>query len=264
MAGRITTDPAHEFVYDAPNLFNGNLYVGLSSRCDIPPYHGRLVRIDTQTRATNAFYVTGGPSGPSGGGIWGWGGASIDPNDGNVYVGTANVLVNPENSFYGDAVVRLNPDLSVVSSNSPGVLRADDGVGSTPILFRKNGCPGQLAFQMKNGGLYLYDRDTIASGPRQRLPISGFSINVPAFSPVTELLYVLNTRGTAPYVTGIQAFRINAQCNLELAWQHASPVQIGSAPTIANGIVYYTDGFSTTSTPWTPARVRSCGQVVVS
>lgn len=168
---QLTTNPTHEFVYDAPNLFNGNLYVGLSSRCDNPPYHGRLVRINTQTRASNAFYVTGGPTGPDGGGIWGWGGASIDPNDGDVYIGTANVFADPENSFYGDAIVRLNPDLSVVSTNSPGVGRQDDGFGSTPTLFQTSGCP---------------------------------------------------------------------------AWQFASPVSIGSAPTIANGVVYYADGFGQT------------------
>jgi Glucose dehydrogenase len=243
---QLTTSPTHEFVYDAPNLFNGNLYVGLASRCDNPPYHGRLVRINTQTRASNAFYVTGGPTGPDGGGIWGWGGASIDPNDGDVYIGTANVFADPENSFYGDAIVRLNPDLSVVSTNSPGVGRQDDGFGSTPTLFQTSGCPPQLAAQMKNGGLFLYDRDSISTGYRQKIQSADFSINVPAYSPATELLYVLNGGGMAPFVTGIQAFRHNAACNLELAWQFASPVSIGSAPTIANGVVYYADGFGQT------------------
>ena len=178
---KITADPLHEVAFSAPTLFGGKLYVELASHCDRRPYHGRITSIDTTTRAKTKFYVTGSKTGPDGGGIWGWGGASIDPVDGDVYVATGNAFGNPENSFYADHVVRLSSALQVKASHAPGTLIIDDDFGSTPMLFHKPGCPPQFVTEQKNGYLYLYDRDTIATGYRQRIAVrpDGFFIGVP-------------------------------------------------------------------------------------
>ncbi len=255
----VTTDPVHNSIYGAPTLFRNYLYVETGSYCDQRPYHGSVVRIDTTTRATKAWYATGGSAtGPDGGGIWGWGGASVDPRDGNVYVATGNLFATPENAPYGDAVVRLTGDLNVVASNAPGVLIGDDDFGSTPMLFQKPGCPPQLAVEQKNGSLYLYNRDSIASGPVQALkpsigqdavhlpaPVDEF-IGVPAWSPDTQMLYLANPTGTpdGAYVNGMVAFRLNASCRLEKAWNTFAGVKsyVVGTPTVANGVVYYPAG----------------------
>jgi outer membrane protein assembly factor BamB len=243
----ITTIPGSEFVYSAPTLAHGQLYVAVASRCDNPPYHGRLVSIDTSTQATNAFYVTGGPSGPSGGGIWGWGGASVDPATGDVYVATGNSLESPENGSYAEHVVRLSSTLQVKAAHSPGVGVPDDDFGSSPLLFQKPGCPPQLVVQKKNGNLYLYDRDTIANGFRQVVTVTTQEwIGEASYSPSTQLVYVVNGGGNdvpgSIYHHGLLAFRLDASCNLQLAWQAAAPVFVGSTATIANGVVYYSGG----------------------
>jgi outer membrane protein assembly factor BamB len=245
---KITADPLHEVAFSAPTLFGGKLYVELASHCDRRPYHGRITSIDTTTRAKTKFYVTGSQTGPDGGGIWGWGGASIDPADGDVYVATGNAFDDPENSFYADHVVRLSSALQVKASHAPGTLIYDDDFGSTPVLFQKSGCPRQFVTEQKNGYLYLYDRNAIATGYRQRIAIrpDGFFIGVPAYSPVTHLVYVPNQAQPAgsPYTYGMIAFRLNANCMLQLQWQTTAGPNGGipSTPTVANGVVYYSDG----------------------
>src|SRR5205085_9636333 len=110
-----------------PNLFNNCLYIATGSHRDQQPYYGHVTRIDVQSQAKLTWYTNGvGSSGPGGGGIWGWGGVSVDPRDGNVYVATGNIAKNPENSPWGDSVVRLTPDLQFVSGKALPVLIGDD------------------------------------------------------------------------------------------------------------------------------------------
>jgi hypothetical protein len=166
-----------------------------------------------------------------------------------VYVATGNLFANPENSFYGDAIVRLSSSLTVKASHSPGIGIEDDDFGSTPVLFQKSGCPPQLVAQQKNGSLYLYDRDSIAGGFRQKVVVSSpVLIGVAAYSPATQLVYVVSGRPYGFFVAGLLAFRLDGACKLQLAWQSQSPVNIvGSTPTIANGVAYYSDGMNRTT-----------------
>ena len=46
---------------------------------DVPPYKGQIIAIKVSTRQMKKWYVTGRQSGVDGGGIWGWGGVSVDP-----------------------------------------------------------------------------------------------------------------------------------------------------------------------------------------
>ncbi|MDQ1518983.1 MAG: hypothetical protein QOI55_56, partial [Actinomycetota bacterium] len=119
--------------------------------------------------------------------------------------------------------------------------------GSTPTLFQKSGCPPQLVVVQKNGSLYLYDRDTIASGYRQRIAVGQPSlIGVVGYSEATKLLYVVNPKGSVDgvYKPGLVAFRLTSACNLAPAWQTPAAIGIGSTPTIAAGVVYFAGGFS--------------------
>jgi outer membrane protein assembly factor BamB len=255
---QITTDPVHEAFYGAPNLFGSSLYLTVASHCDAVPYKGRVVRVDVNTRATNAWYVGGSATGPDGGGIWGWGGVSVDPVDGNVYAATGNLITSPENLPWGDSVVRLTPQLGFVAGNTPGRLIGDDDFGSTPVLFHKPGCPAQLVAMQKNGRLHLYDRDAIAQGPRQSIvmastldgtghvvPVQEF-IGVAAYSPQTQMVYVPDPSGTVDgtFTRGMVGFTIDANCRLVKAWNTRAGNQdaITSAPSVANGVVYYADG----------------------
>jgi outer membrane protein assembly factor BamB len=255
----VDTDPAHNSVYGAPSFFGDFVYIATGSHCDQQPYYGHVTRIDVTTRATITWYTNGfGTTGFGGGGIWGWGGVSVDQSDGNVYVATGNVATNPENTPWGDAVVRLTPDLRFVSAKSLPVLIGDDDLGTTPMLFQAPGCPPQLVVEQKDGTVHLFDRDNIAGGPRQTLTLSvggDFSrdgvpahefIGVAAYSPDLNMVFVSNPTGipNGYYVNGMVGYRINSACAFTKVWNTPAGHKgyVVGTPLVANGVVYYADG----------------------
>ncbi len=243
--------PAQEHVWSAVNLFAGKLYVTVASHCDRPPYFGDAVEIDVNTRAiTNRFYPAGPPSGGiSGGGIWGYGGASVDPSNGHVFVATGNALTTPDNYGHSDAVVELSSSLAVLGSNSP-VVGTDVDFGATPVLFRPAGCPVTLvAAKNKKGALFVYAEGGLNTGPLQRLQVASANDwrfnGLPAWDPVTNMLYVSNSSDSSsgPYLHGMVALKATG-CTLSLAWQKSVGPSFTSvsSPSVANGVVYYGDG----------------------
>src|SRR5262249_34842849 len=70
-------DPKQEHVYGGLEQVGGLLDVTTAGLCDDPPFHGRLIQIDTGSRRiVHTFYPAGRKI--DGGGIWGPGGASAD------------------------------------------------------------------------------------------------------------------------------------------------------------------------------------------
>jgi outer membrane protein assembly factor BamB len=236
---QITTIPAQEVMWGGLTLNGNNLYAEVASHCDSIPYHGRIIDIDPTTATiADTFYVTGSASGPSGGGIWGWGGVSVDNSNGDVYAATGNSFANPQNTPYGDSVIRLSSSLALKASDTPSVMIDDDDFGSTPVLFQKSGCPAQLAVLQKNGSLYLYDRDSIASGPRQRVVLSNpEEIGVVAYSNATQMLYAVN-HSASGFKQGVVGFSLNSSCDLTASWSTFVPVSGSNAPMVAGNVVY--------------------------
>jgi outer membrane protein assembly factor BamB len=244
--------PAQEHVWSAVNLSAGKLYVTVASHCDRAPYYGDTVEIGVRKHAIiGRFYPAGPPSGGiSGGGIWGYGGAAIDPGTGHVFVATGNALTTPDSYLYSDGVVELSASLAVLGSNSPFV-GTDADFGGTPILFRPTGCPVTLvAAKQKSGALFVYAAGDVDGGYRQKLQLASTNDwrfnGLPAWDPATKMLYVSNSTDSTggPYLHGMVALKAAADCSLSLAWQ--TPVGPSftsvSSPTVANGVVYYGDG----------------------
>jgi outer membrane protein assembly factor BamB len=249
----ITADPAREHVWAAVTLTGGALYVETASYCDAAPYYGRVVKVDATAPAiVGTWYVTAAPgSGPGGGGIWGWGGASVDPGSGDLYVATGNALTMPESYGFAEQVVRLSNALVPEAANYPGLTGEDVDFGSTPVPVDGAGCPGQVVVENKSGVVFVYDRGAIASGPTQQLKIAdyvdgGELIGVPAYDASTGTLFVSNPTDvdSGPYQHGLLAFTLGVDCTLRLAWQQTQGVNgaVISSPSIANGVVYYGDG----------------------
>jgi outer membrane protein assembly factor BamB len=234
-----------EHIYGALTLWRGRLYVPMSSYCDQPPYEGRLILIDTTNPTRTKTWLVTGPGPPSGGGIWGPGGTAIDPVNSNVYVGTGNSFGHP-NVHYAEHVVRLTSGLHVISSNYPGFQPGVDlDWGATPVLYQAPGCPPQFVLKNKDGELFVYDRDTIDSGPFQTILMSisdGIFLGDVAYSPVTNMIYVPNSTDGA-YMHGMNAFQVQPDCTLSLAWYapFGSNEELTASPTVANGVVYYPD-----------------------
>jgi outer membrane protein assembly factor BamB len=264
----VIASPANQnFIYGGLTYNGANhlLYAETSSTCDISPWYGRITAINTQSAATvSTFYPT---QGQSGGGIWGFGGASIDTATNNVFIATGNADTtngNPENFAYGEQIVELAPDLSsVLAHNYPGIPAGgdDEDFGATPLLFQPPGCGPLLAAVNKSGMFFLYSRMSISRGPVQSIQMSittgnGDFIGVPAYDPVTNYVYVglpstfTNGGLNITYKPGIAAFSIsNCTLNPAPVWSAnfgADGSQTDddtprSPVTIANGVVYVSD-----------------------
>ncbi len=257
-------DPSNKHVYGALNLFKGNIYAVAASYCDQGQYHGRAVEVSnvkTSTPTLSAQFLPTGATGTHyGGGIWGIGGASVDPNSNNVYVAVGNALPpDPENYGYAEDIVRLDLSLKVVSSNyAPLSPNVDSDYGATPLLYNPSTCSKSLlAAENKAGNMPVYDRYNLHSGPLQDFQIapasgSGQFIGLPAFSPQTNYVYVSNPASQGIYTHGLVAFQVKSDCTLNPSpiWQSTvgnngngsnNPY---SPPTVANGVVYMADGLS--------------------
>jgi outer membrane protein assembly factor BamB len=249
----ITTDPAHEHVWSAITRAGGALFVETAGYCDATPYYGRVVKVDPSTQSAPAtWYVTSPPGDdPGGGGIWGWGGVSVDPGNGDLWVATGNAATTPENSGYAEHVVRLSTALTVLASDAPMLTGEDLDFGSTPVPYQAPGCPGQIVVENKAGVVLVYERDAIASGPVQVLTVAdlvdgGELIGVPAWDPATQTVYVTSPTDLAggSFMHGLLAFGVGADCRLHPSWQQTQGINgaVVSSPTIANGVVYWGDG----------------------
>lgn len=228
------------------NAANGYLYAETSSTCDISPWYGRIAAINTSTAAiVKTFYPE---QGTSGGGIWGVGGASIDPATNNVFIAVGNADSTPENAYYGEQIVELSADLStVIDHNYPPNMpvMTDSDFGATPLLFQPVGCPALLAAINKSGAFVLYNRTNLAAGPTQQITMSGTGDRfrgVPSYDPATNYVYVGLPTTYGIYSPGVAAFSVNASCTLNTTpvWNalFGTSGDLRSPITIANGVVY--------------------------
>jgi len=199
--------------------------------------------------------------GASGGGIWGPGGASIDPSNGNVFVATGNADTTgggQQNASYAEQVVELSPTLSsILANNYPAnipVISGDDDFdfGATPLVFQTAFCPTMIAAVNKSGMFELYDESSISSGPIQYIAMSIPSdtasfVGVPSYDPATGYVYVGMPSTQGGYQAGLAAFAMQSNCTLNPApvWAASfGPDEDNGGQTprspisIANGVVY--------------------------
>jgi outer membrane protein assembly factor BamB len=266
--------PDHNFMHGGLtyNPATGMLYAVTGSTCDISPWYGRIVAINTGGPSiAGEFFTMSGTStqGPSGGGIWGPGGGSIDPSNNNVFIATGNADTSgggSQNATYAEQVIELSSTLgSVLANNYPTnipTVNGDDDFdfGATPLIFQPPGCPTMLAAVNKSGMFELYDESSIGSGPIEYIPMSLPSddasfVGVPAFDPVTNYVYVGMPDTQGIYTPGLAAFGVQSNCTLNPTpvWAAAfGPDGAGGNQTprspisIANGVVYVSNYTSDT------------------
>jgi outer membrane protein assembly factor BamB len=264
--------PGLDSPHGALNLVRNQLYATTASSCDISPWHGRVAEIETHAATLSHTFYTVPHS--SGGGVWGQGGASVDPLDGNVFIAVGNAdtqLGNAQNAGYGEHVVELGPSLSFIAANYPGVPPydllpgsqpqgpdVDLDFGATPILFSAAGSACAAAMN-KSGLLVLYDRSNVAGGYTQYVLMNPPTddadfVGLPAYAG--GLLYVPLpddfSSGALSYHHGLAALRLLSHCRVDPTpvWNAVfgllpSQVQSDAAhspPTIANGVVFEADG----------------------
>jgi outer membrane protein assembly factor BamB len=258
----ISSQPDHNFLYSALtyNSANGLLYAETASTCDISPWYGRISAISTSSASiVSTFYPA---QGASGGGIWSFGGASVDPATNNVFIATGNTdTTNGGSQFsgYDEQVVSLTSNLGTVLGSYYATLPVgpDSDFGATPLLFTPPGCPELAAAVNKSGLFVLYNASAIGNGPVQTIQMSittdnGDFIGVPAYDPVTNYIYVGLPATEGIYKPGVGAFSLASNCTLNTTpvWNanfgadgavQTSNDTPRSPISIANGVLYVAD-----------------------
>lgn len=258
----VIANPATNKVWGGLNRQGNRIFFATASDgCDTAPWRGTIYAIDISGAApviSNSFAVVASIPAPNGGGgIWGYGGVSIDPATGNIYAATA------DDSFetftpYGNRMLALDQNFNVLGSFEPqepntfpcGGDPCDLDFGATPVLFQPNSCGLMTAAGNKNGNLYLFKTaDLITSGqPLQILTLStandslgtGGVGGVPAFWPQGNMLFVADRGGVPGIAGGVVGLTVTNACTLQVAWSVPLGVtgQPNSTPTVANGVVF--------------------------
>jgi outer membrane protein assembly factor BamB len=251
----------HEYVWGGLRLLRNKVYVPIASYCDAGDEQGvhadgRLVGVDVDRAAQVAvFDPVPGPDNL--GGIWGWGGVSVDPDGQRLYTGIGNSYVfDPgctcfvDDAANGDSVVKLTPSLRLVGSSRPeGYPGAGDlDFGSAPLLFRPAGCPPLAAANAKIGGVFVWNRNALKRGPTSYIPIGGGLplVGQPSYSPPLRMIFVAgqNLPWHPPFVgDGVAAFWIDPACQFQLGWR----TKVGSGPTappiVVGNVVFASGGY---------------------
>ena len=241
------------FDWGSPALSGSTLYVPTSSTCDTGPMQGEVIAVDLNgPQVMTRWFVTGN-GGPSGGGIWGFGGVSLEADGSAVYAATGNAFSEPQNAGFAEHVVKLDPSLNVQAADGPNPVGSDDDFGATPLLFDPPGCPPMAAAMQKSGNLFIYNRNQIGSGPVQDLQIAqgsdnGDFIGNPTYDPGTNALYLGSPNDNPPYHHGLIALAVGSNCRLSLLWQRQAGLNdVGFnnpmiPPTVAHGVVWFATG----------------------
>lgn len=247
------SSPSH-FIWSSPAVFNGSVYIGISSFGDCPLVQGQEVQLNAATGAIQHTF-NAVPSGCTGAGIWG--SEAIDPagngGQGAVYVTTGNSGSCSSSEPDSFAIVELSAaNVSTVvdhyqlpSNQRPG----DSDFGATPTLFSANGT-NMVGAVNKNGIFYAFKRDSLSSGPvwTQRVgnggdcPQCGSGNVSPAAWDGTTLYegsgnVTINGKACAGSVSAINP------ANGSFIWRHCmQDGHVLGAIAIANGVVAVSQG----------------------
>jgi outer membrane protein assembly factor BamB len=206
----LIASPSTQYVWGGLRIVGDRLYVPVATYCDeILPgdtlADGGIYGVDLSSPSSHTTFDAV-PGDGNGGGVWGYGGVSAEPDDSFLYAGVGNSHVFDEacgcdldDVPYGDRLVKLTPDLRVAQSNYPPGInpQGDQDFGSAPLLFQPHGCPPLAAANNKDGLLYLWDRTNIAAGPRTSFIVAdGVSafVGQPSWSSRLQTLFDAEAR----------------------------------------------------------------------
>ncbi|MEP6910698.1 MAG: PQQ-binding-like beta-propeller repeat protein [Actinomycetota bacterium] len=249
-----------EYVWGGLRLFRNVLYVPVASYCDAAGSdgqraNGRLVGIDVDAAAQVSVFDPV-PGEGNLGGIWGWGGVSVDPKGQALYTGVGNSYVyDPgcrcyqEDAGYGNSVVKLSPKLDVIDWGRPSEYprTGDLDFGSAPLLFRPDRCPPLLAANSKVGTVFVWNRNGLAKEAFSRIPIGGqFAfIGQPSYSLTLRTIFVsgANLPWLPPRIgDGVAAFVVNRLCQFRLRWRAKVGSGTAPPPLIVGDVVFAAGG----------------------
>jgi hypothetical protein len=254
-----------DFSHTSVTLNNGMAYVGTASTCDISSWRGRVAAISVPAMTLVQTFFTlwdpqntrgAGSQSWGGGGIWGWGGVTLDPS-GNVLTGVGNAdnggngtisypfaQAPQEFSGYAESLLELSANLATViadahpiATNSYGGNSVDLDVQGTPMVFTPSGpgCGTMVALQAKSGTLTLYNENQIDTQYAAQYALSPSNygdayLGSPAYSPVTNRVYADVSTSISPTLFSAGLVAIDPGCgNPSVAWHAAFGADSGGS-----------------------------------
>lgn len=162
--------PPNYRIWAGAAVYNGYVYVGVSSWGDCPLVQGALYQLNAMTGAiVNTLYTV--PNGCVGAGIWDQ--PAIDEANNILYVTTGTLTscsVGHESLAYAILKVNATTLTLLASWQLPGTDQIPDSdFGSTPTLFNAtiNGTVHQMVGALnKNGYYYALDRNNWPTAPK--------------------------------------------------------------------------------------------------
>lgn len=251
----------YEYVWGGLRIANDHVFVVVASYCDVGPPggpmpEGRLISIPLASPGEQTVWdPVPGPGNM--GGMWGWGGVSVDPSNGRVFTAIGNAYslsagcnCYVDNAGYGDSVVALSPDLSsVVDSNDPGIPETGDSdFGAAPLLFHPTACPPLAAANNKDGALYVWNRNRLSDGPIVRLPLGdGLAafVGSPGWSETKQMVYVAQSviRADGQRLgNGVTAWHVDPGCGFRPIWQTVLGDGNQATPLVLGNVLFATGG----------------------
>ncbi|HEY3962120.1 MAG TPA: PQQ-binding-like beta-propeller repeat protein, partial [Gaiellaceae bacterium] len=270
---RLPLDPTTGYVWGGLTLVGATLYVPVASYCDEPSPltglfpTGGLTAVDVDSATVGPSFAVSGPNHPNTlGGIWGYGGTSVDPLTGDLWTASGNsepLGGANETKGFAEAVIELDPMLNVVAWNRPSGIPSealDTDFGSTPLLFQPNGCPPLAAAHNKNGELYVWRRDALEAGPIWSVKtgpddLAAPFLGEPSWSDDLQSLVVANARvyddaapsGVSHYAAVVE-FTIGPNCTFPSQPTWISDTGLGTKPpTLIVGDAVFVAGGDATS-----------------
>lgn len=219
------------YAWSSPLVTGGNIYVGISSQCDVPLVRGGLSEFSQASGALeNTFFTT--PPQSVGASIW----SSAATDGQSIYVTTGNGDLDS----LGFSVIKLSPSLSQEDiwtvpwnqlvddsdfGGSPGIWTASIGGVQTPLVGASN----------KNGTFYAFKTSALSAGPvwQRAIAKGGANVAAPVFDGTH--LFLAATRTTIGGVRYDGSVRMVNPATGAVVWQTGLTGKIIGTPTVDGG-----------------------------
>lgn len=237
---------SHTFVWSNPLVYNGNVYVGLSSVDDCPLVQGGIAEVDAVTGVTQHIFHDV-PDGCVGGSIWS--SPAVDETTGMIYATVGNGRsCNKQPETYTSAFLELQAsDLTLVDywGVPASQLGSDSDFGATPTLFTATigGVQQPMIGALnKNGLYYALNRTSLQSGPvwEARIGTGRRDIAASAFDGTQLYVGSLNTtiNGTKCY----GSLRALDPATGTFLWQDCLIGPVDTAVSVVPGVAFVGTG----------------------
>jgi outer membrane protein assembly factor BamB len=231
------------YLWGSPTVFNGRIYIGVSSQCDNPLVQGGLRAFDQSTGVLLASYDTV-PNRRAGGSIW----TSAAAQTGSVWVTTGNEDSGSSQIGDSNSIVRLD-SLTLVKQDIwtvPLLQQTHDGdFGASPTLFSAQ--IGRILTSLigacnKNGKFYALNMAKLAKGPVWSFQVSktpsGSALCLAAAVWDGSRLFVAGNQTTIRRVAYKGSVRRLSPATGKPIWETGLPAQVIGTPTLnASGVL---------------------------